>query len=350
VVKVRRLSRLGLLALGLSVGAAVASSAGMALADSSTDWLAAVDSLLGGLALPAAGSGANVAVSFDGYSLLQEGTATAHTATGEYGLAIAEGSGAYAYAGGGIGDLAEAEGTNALAIAGGNPGDTGGDYDTAIDIGNNDRPSTGAADGAYAGNGDLGGGSGTGAHDTAIDIGNNTNDADVGGGNDGAFAGAGGLGGVPGDGNNDTAIDIGNNSGLDDGANALGGSSNFASQFGTMTGYDEGAFAGFGGDNNIAVADASYTREFAGVYAEVGNGNYASLVGPENSFAVAFEGNSNVATIFDPFGSAPSYADSGYGFSNDVTAVLFAEGTTAAVTGNNVYDILTALGHVAGTL
>jgi len=32
-----------------------------------------------------------------------------------------------------------------------------------------------------------------------------------------------------------------------------------------------------------------------------------------------------------------------------VTAVLFAEGTTAAVTGNNAYDILTALGPEAGT-
>jgi hypothetical protein len=338
-----------MLAVGLGVGAALVPSPDIASADSSSDWLASIDGLLAGSVLPAASSGVNLAVSFDGYSLIQEGTATAHTAAGEYGLAIADGSGAYAYAGGGTGDVAEAEGTNALAIAGGDPGDTGANYDTAIDIGNNDLPSTGAADGAYAGNGDLGGGSGTGAYDTAIDIGNNTNDASVGGGNDGAFAGAGGLGGLAGDGDNDTAIDIGNNSGLDDGANALGGNGNYASESGTMTGYDEGAFAGFGGNDNTAVADASYTREFAGVYAEVGNNNYASLVGPENSFAVAFEGNSNVAIVDDPFGSAASYADSGYGFNSDVAEVLGTQGTSAAVNANDVYDVITALGPETGT-
>jgi hypothetical protein len=105
----------------------------VASADSSTDWLSSIDSFLGGSALPAPSSGLDLAISFDGYALVQEGNATAHTTTGEYGLAIADGSGAYAYAGGGTGDVAEAEGTNALAIAGGDPGDTGADYDTAIE-------------------------------------------------------------------------------------------------------------------------------------------------------------------------------------------------------------------------
>jgi hypothetical protein len=337
-----------MLAVGLGVGAALVPSPGMAFADSSSDWLASIDGLLAGSALPAASSGLNLSVSFDGYSLIQEGSATAHTATGELGLAIAEGSGAYAYAVGGIGDVAEAEGTNAFAIAGGEPGDTGANYDTAIDIGNNDLPSTGAPDGAYAGNGDLGGGSGTGSYDTAIDIGNNANGAS-GGGNEGAFAGAGGLGGVSGDGNNDTAIDIGNNSGLYDGADAVGGNSNYAGEFGTMAGYDEGSFSGFGGNDNIAISDTSFTQEFAGAYAEIGNGNYALNMGPENSFATAFEGNSNVAIVDDPFGSVASYADSGYGFSSDVAEVLGTQGTTAAVTANDVYDILTALGPETGT-
>jgi hypothetical protein len=347
VVNVRRFGRMGWLALG--TGAAVVIFPALAAADSTTDWLASVDGLVAGSALPAAPSSFDLAISFDGYSLIQEGTATASTTAGQYGLAIAEGSGAYAYAGGGLGDVAEAEGTNAYALAGGQPGDTGANYDTAIDIGNNDLPSTGAPDGAYAGNGDLGGGAGTGSYDTAIDIGNNTNGA-TGGGNEGAFAGAGGLGGVAGDGNGDTAIDVGNNSGLFDGADALGGSNNFASQDGTITGYDEGVFAGFGGDNNTAISDADYSGQYFGTYAEEGNNNYAFLVGPENSQAVAFEGDHNIATVFDPFGSTPSYADSGYGFSNDITEVLFNHGTTAAVTADNVYDILTALGHVTGTL
>jgi hypothetical protein len=136
---------------------------------------------------------------------------------------------------------------------------------------------------------------------------------------------------------------------LDDGANALGGSGNYASESGTMTGYDEGSFAGFGGNDNIAISDASFTREFAGAYAEVGNDNYALNMGPENSFATAFEGNSNVAIVDDPFGSVPSYAESGYGFSSDVAEVLGTQGMSAAVTANDVYDIITALDPAAGT-
>ena len=341
----RRFGRAGLLAV--SVGAALASSVGMASADSSTDWASSIDSLLSGSALPAQSSGTDLAISFDGYSLLQEGNATANTAAGEYGLAIAQGSGAYAYAGGGVGDVAEAEGTNALAVAGGQAGDTGANYDTAIDIGNNELPANGVADGAHAGNGDLGGGSGTGTHDIAVDIGNNSNGAS-GGGSEGASAGAGGLGGLPGDGNNDIAIDVGNNSGLYDGVNAIGGNNNFASETGTMSGYDEGAFAGYGGDNNIAVGDANYTVDYGGVYAQIGNDNYASVVGPANSFATAFEGNSNIAIVMDPFGTAASYADSGYGFNSDIAANLFSDGTTAVVNADNVYDILSVLGHSAG--
>ena len=106
MVNVRRFGRLRMLAFGLGVGAAVASASGVAWADSSTDWLASVDGLLSGTALPASSSGLDLAISYDGYSLVQDGNATAYTTTGEDGLAIAEGSGAYAYAGGGIGDFA----------------------------------------------------------------------------------------------------------------------------------------------------------------------------------------------------------------------------------------------------
>jgi hypothetical protein len=132
-------------------------------------------------------------------------------------------------------------------------------------------------------------------------------------------------------------------------ADAVGGNSNYASEFGTMAGYDEGAFAGFGGDDNTAISGTSYTDDFGGVYAEVGNNNYAADFGPENSVATVFEGNSNIAYVIDPFGSTASFADSGYGFSNELSGVLFAEGTSAAVTADNVYDVITALGHLAGT-
>ena len=348
MVNTRGTARMRILAVGLGIGAAVAYSP-VASADSSSDWLSSIDSLLSGSALPAPSSGLDLAISYDGMSLIQDGNATAITTVGQDGLAIAEGSGAYAYAGGGTGDYALANGTNAFAIAGGDPSDTSGDYDTAIDIGNNDLPSTGSRDGAYSGNGDLGGGSGTGSHNTAIDIGNNTNDAGVGGGNNGAAAGAGALSGGTGDGNYNTAIDIGNNSGYGNGSDAIGGNDNYASEFGNTTGLEEVADAGYGNDNT-AISDTSYTVTYGGVYASNGNDNYALNLGPENSFATAFEGNSNVAIVDDPFSSVASYADSGYGFNSDVAEVLGAQGNIAAVTGNDVYDILTAVGHAMGTL
>jgi hypothetical protein len=349
-VNVCNCGRVGLLAIGLGLGATVASLPGMASADSSTDWLASIDSLLGGSALPALSSGSNLAISFDGQSLIQEGSATAYTTAGQGGLAIAEGSGAYAYAGGGIGDVAEAEGTNAFALAGGEAGDTDANFDKAIDIGNNDLPLTAARDGAYAGNGDLGGGPGSGSYDTAIDIGNNTNDlTDEIGGNDGAFAGAGGLVGDTGDGNYNTAIDIGNNSGESDGADAFAGNGNFASDMGTMFGYSEGAYAGLG-NNDTAIANTDYNETYGGVYAVNGDNNTAFVDGPLNSYAAAYLGDNDTSYVMDPFGSTTSFAETGYGFSHDLAVVLGADGGSQAVTGDGLYDILTTLGHQLGSL
>jgi hypothetical protein len=367
MVNARGVARLGMLAVGLGVGAAMAHSP-VASADSSSDWLSSIDSVLGGGALPAPSSGLDLAISFDGYSLVQEGTATAYTTSGDYGLAIADGDGAYAdadgtsdsafadgsnayaFTDGGTGDVAEADGTNALAEAGGVSGDTGANYDTAIDIGNDDLPSKGTDDGAYAGNSDLDGATdgGTGSYDTAIDIGNNTNDATL-GGNDGAFAGAGGLDGLGGDGNSDTAIDVGNNSGLNDGSFAIEGNGNYASESGSTTGKDEYVLAGIGNDNT-AVDNASYTTSGDDVIAGVGNGNYASVVGPENSGALAgFGGDSDIAYVLDPFGSTASDATSGDGFNSELAAVLLTDGTATANTADYAYDILTALGPESGT-
>ena len=84
----------------------------MASADSSSDWWSSIDSLLGGSALPAPSSGLDLAISFDGYSLVQEGSAVAYSTAGDYGLAISNGDGAYADADG-LGDSAFANGSNA---------------------------------------------------------------------------------------------------------------------------------------------------------------------------------------------------------------------------------------------
>jgi hypothetical protein len=172
--------------------------------------------------------------------------------------AIAYGDGAYAWADGGTGDSAFADGTNALAVAGGDIDDTGANSDTAIDIGNNDLPSTGYYDGAWAGNADLIGNTsgGTGSNDTAIDIGNNTNDTTLGaGGNEGSFSGAGGLIGSSGHGNYDTAINFDVATVFD--PTGADGSYADAGGLGTTAGdYD---FAGaFGDDFNALAQGADY--------------------------------------------------------------------------------------------
>lgn len=370
MVNVHGVARLVVLAVGLGIGAAWAQTP-VASADSSSDWLSTIDSLLSG-ASPAAATPLDVFISFDGYTIFASGSATGNTYAGDYGLAIAygdgadaqadgvgglgvaDGSGAFAFSTGGIGDVAEAVGTNANAEAGAySMVPIGADYDTAIDIGNNSVPAAyGAAVGAYAGNSDLDGATdgGTGVHDTAIDIGNNTGNASV-GGYEGAFSGAGGLalGGI-GDGNNDTAIDVGNNSGQYVGSYAVDGNGNYASLSGSTTGTEEYAYAGIGNDNT-ALADANYTTDKTIVGAYEGNDNYAYVDGPANSTALADEGDANVAYISDPFGAAgsPDDAVAGSGFSNDLADVLLAHGNASADSANLLYDIVSLFGNFSGS-
>ena len=352
MTNVHGMARLGVLAVGLGIGAAVA-HAPVASADSSTDWSSTIDSLLSG-ASPAPATPINLFISFDGNTIYDGGgSATAETTSGEYGLAIAYGDDSYASATGGTGDYALAGGTNALALAGGESTDTGANYNTAIDIGNNADPGTyeaGIENGAFAGNADLVGsanaGTGTGSYDTAIDIGNNTNGAN--GGLDGAFAGAGGLSGGmgSGDGNNDTAIDVGNNIGRGDNSQALDGNGNYASESGGATGDFENAYAAQGNDNT-----AIGTTDNAAVFASGGNNSYAYLDGPANSTASA-SGDSNIAYILDPFGAAgsPDTAFAGTpSFSNDLAEVLFTHGNAEADTANLLYDIVSLFGHFSGS-
>jgi hypothetical protein len=324
MMNARILGRMGLLAVGCGIGAALAATPGSASADSTTDWWS---DLLGGVsvAAPSTSSDLNLAISIDGMQLVQDGTATANSGTGD--IAIAYGDGAVASAVGGSGDAAIAGGTDASALAGGVSGDSGahaGNFDTAIDIGNN----TGVTDGAFAGNLDLFGGIGgpTGSHDTAIDIGNNT-DAD----SDGAFATSGLTRAGFIESNDNTAIDVGNNSGFADNAVAGVGDGNYASQFGNLTTSFDGADAA-DGNNNIAVSDAS--------------GDVATEAG---------QGNDNIAYILDPFGTTTSAANAGGNIFTDVSnnsdlaAVLLTEGTATAQGADNLYDVITALGNESGT-
>jgi hypothetical protein len=109
-MNIRGLARLGMLAVGLSIGAAVASTPGIASADD-----------------------LDFQISIDGYDLLPatDNSATASSSMGD--IAIAWGDGANASATGGVGDFAESVGAGAGTTAG---GDSTSNFDTAIDIGN----------------------------------------------------------------------------------------------------------------------------------------------------------------------------------------------------------------------
>jgi hypothetical protein len=361
MVNARGIARLGTLAVGLGIGAAWAHMP-VASADTSSDWLSAVDSLFSG-AVPAADPAAETdfQISFNGTDLFPTAgnEATATTVAGQFGLAIAFGDGAKAVAEGGTGNYALADGTDALALAGSTAtGATTSSYDSAIDIGNNVDPSTyvGAPDGAYAGGGSLIGGAdstGGSSHDTSIDIGNNGVDTEtLNGGNSGAFAGDGELIGAGGAGNGDTAYTFGNINGFGDGSASVDGNNDYSSTSGAETGTNEGAFAAFG-NNNSAIADTSYTIDDKGVSATEGNGNYAYVFGPDNSTADA-SGGSDTAYVYDPFASATGPADSaiagGGSHVSDLAEVLLTHGNATADTANLLYDIVSLFGNFSGSL
>ena len=158
----RALTRLGLLAVGLGVGAAFASMPAIASADTSSDWLSAVDSFLSSAA-PAADTtpALNLAISMDGVSVPVRRRLPPYSgSSGD--IAIANGAGASAYAFG-TDNYASVDGTDSSAVAGGYDAAqaSGSTDDTAFAFGNNDL--------SYAG-GD--GASDPGTFDYAVIFGN----------------------------------------------------------------------------------------------------------------------------------------------------------------------------------
>ena len=184
----RALARLAIVAVGIGIGGAVAAMPGIAAADSSSDWLSAVDGFLSGGALSAADTtpALNLAISFDGMSLFQDGSAHAYSgANGDIAIANGAGSSAYAF---GINNYASVDGTDSHAIAGGySDALAGGSSDnTAFVFGDNSTGFAGTTDAAnpgnfnYAvifGNGDAayagGNAAGAGSYDGAYVEGNN---------------------------------------------------------------------------------------------------------------------------------------------------------------------------------
>jgi hypothetical protein len=115
MLRIIAIGRIGLLGVGLGVGAALASIPGIAAADPSPDpnVVGAVDAASLFPALDP--SSLNIDISVDGFTLLHEGTASATSGTGD--IAIAFGADSSASATGGFGDVASAYGTDASATA-----------------------------------------------------------------------------------------------------------------------------------------------------------------------------------------------------------------------------------------
>jgi hypothetical protein len=315
VVNARGLVRLGMFVIGMGIGFAVPDAA-VASADTSSDpfgWLADL-----GLsaAAPQIIVEPNLAISFDGYSLLSDGTATADTTPGDFGLAIAYGSGAHADASGGFGDLAVVDGTNSTATTEDVFGGGGGIFNVAVVQG------TGSY--AEADHGNL---------DAAF---TNGDDAQ-------AFAGIGEAPGTSGIG------DLASASGA--GSQAFGQSGDFNTAL--ANGANTIAEAQIGNGNFASVVDPTGTKG-GDVFAEFGNGNVASAWGDQTHVVAGGEtfnllGDHDVATVIGDSSSAFSgsgISDSG---SFDLAAVLFDNSASANATGADyLYDIITALGNESG--
>ncbi len=143
MINTRGIARLGMLAVGLGIGAATAHTP-VASADASTDWLSSIDSVLGAAAVPVVPSALDYQISIDGYDLFPTAGNTATAISGMGDVAIAFGSGSSATAEGGFGDFAIADGPGGSAIAGDEvAGATGNNFDFASATGSGSHAAAG---------------------------------------------------------------------------------------------------------------------------------------------------------------------------------------------------------------
>jgi hypothetical protein len=234
---ISRTVRLGGLAVGLGIGAALAAVPGTASADT---WPPPFDPN-------------DFAISIDGYTLFHDGTATATSGPGD--IAIADGAGSNAVAGGNSLNFAYADGTNASAYSGGGNGY----FDNAIGIGdsNSAEAANGDFDSASALGNDVTASAVDGNYDSASSFGATaTALAGFGSGDAATYWGSYGEAQATG-GNDDIASVINTGDAID---NALAGSNNFtiagnddiATIFGTGSLADSGADATTPGDFDLA--------------------------------------------------------------------------------------------------
>lgn len=346
MINARGFVRLAVLSVGLGIGAAAASTAPNAAADSSADWLSSIDSLLAGsfLSAPAA-SALDFQISIDGQDLLPISGNEATASSGMGDVAIAFGDGANADATGGVGNFASAAGAGSNALT---SGYGGGDFDSAVASG---AGSYAEADG---GNGNAAIASGDGSQSYSGGVASDPGDYNV--------ASATGTGSLASAAYGDDNSAVANGEGSDAEA---GGYLNHAGvevadngDSSSALGIHAVAYSGHGGDNDTAyVFDPTATVNSPGstAEAEFGSDNYSSVFG-DNSFAeaggsrLAELGNNDIALLFGTGG----YADAGSTLTapGDFDfASIFGSGPYNAIAtgGDHLYDIVSALGNEFGS-
>jgi hypothetical protein len=286
MMNTRGIARLGILAVGLGIGAAAAYTP-VASADSSTDWLSSIDSLLGAGAVPVVPSALDYQISIDGYDLFPTAGNTATATSGMGDIAIAFGSGSDAVAEGGFGDFASADGTGGLAIAGDEvAGATGNNFDFASATGNGSNAAAGNPVGQFPD-----------ATGSSFDF------ASTDGANSAALAGFNGSG--------DSASAIGQNV-----ESFAGVSANTA----TPANYDTADALG-----NLSAPTTNLTEAVAG------------------STGLGLGGSGDTAFVLDPLGTVGSTAIAGFGNNFDLAGVLGDDLHALAISASNMVDLLPSL-------
>jgi hypothetical protein len=283
-----------MLAVGLGIGGALASIPAIATADSS-DWLAGVDGSLGGLAAPADSLDSlfpdvNVAISYNGATLFQDGSASASSGTaGSDNFAIAYGADSSATATG-SGNYAAVYGDGSSAVAGG----SGSSSDSAFVLGDDSS----AAAGGLNSSGNVAAAYGEGSSASAGGYGDNVGTLNIAGvvGDQGhALAGSDAAGA----GSYDIAYVEGNDVGT---ANATGATDlvdidKYYDNWGQPTGPDIASAAE--SSNLLSGTDAS------GVLAD-GNAFWADLFSGDSASALVAGQDfwADLGSSFDPAGAA----------------------------------------------
>ncbi|WP_428341324.1 hypothetical protein [Mycobacterium sp.] len=296
-MNVRRLRRLGMVVVGLGVGAAIAATPGIAAADTGiadpVNWLAGIDPLSAATLAPA--SPLDLAISVDGFQLLDLGT-TAVAKSGMGDAAIAFGPNSTAIAAGGFGDYATA-GAGATAIAG--------------------------------------------ATATTVATGNNFDFASASGIGSNALAGISGFNETTGSSFDYASANSGTNINALDGATAVAGD-NGSGDSASAVGQAALSFAGL---SHIAATPANFDSAdvFGNLSAPTTGLTEAIAGGQPGIFGGGIGGSSDNAFVIDPLGTVGSTATAGLGNNFDLAGVFGDALHATATSGSNVIDLLPTL-------